>query len=122
MIIIRTAEHLARVLATSLDPPLRSILEGHRDRLAEFDDLDLSELATFFIFEAGDRPGDLTNASGINIFDDPPAWEYLQPYDGGFELVFVTSDFGEGWVVLIPDDPGTNPALLQLCRKHAQPA
>ena len=119
MNILRTWDELARALDAPLHPTAKSILTGHRERLAEFDDLQLSDLAAVFIFEPGDQPADLEEASGIAILDDPPDWEYLHHHDGWFECVWVLSDDGFGWIVLIPDDPGTYPAMLEFCRIHA---
>lgn len=119
MNIIRTWNDLAHALDSPLHPTAKSILIGHRERLAEFDDLELSDLAAFFIFEPGDQPADLMEASGIAILDDPPDWEYLHHHDGWFECCFIISDDGFGWIVMIPDWPGTDPALLELCRTYA---
>ena len=119
MNIIHTWDQLAGALASPLHPTAKAVLEGHRDRLAEYEGLALCKLAAFFIFEAGARPADLEKASGIAILDEPPDWEYLERHKGWFECVWVMSDDGFGWVVLIPDDAGTDPDLLALCRTHA---
>lgn len=116
MIIIRTWEELASALAFSLEPTTKAILIEHRDRLAEYDDHDLGDLAVFCIVETGDQPSALEEASGIAILVDPP--EYIDRNVGWWECCWIVSDDGFGWVVLIPDAPGTNPALLKLCRVH----
>lgn len=116
---IRTAEELKRVLTSSLDTPLRNILQGHRDRLAEYTDYTFKELAAFFVFEPGDQPQALEDVAGIAILDDPPDWEYLERHDGWYELAFVLSDDGFGWIVLIPDCSTIDSRLLDLCRRHS---
>jgi len=118
MKMIRSAEELTRVLASNLDPPLRDILEGHRDRLAEYADYSLEELASFCIVEPGDQPQALQDVSGVNILKDPPDWEYIDRHGGWYELAFVLSDHGFGWIVLIPDLPSVDGRLLGLCRRH----
>jgi hypothetical protein len=119
MITISTWGELARALDSPLDSTARATLSAHRDRLAEYGDYDLSELARFAILEPGDQTTALEQASGIRIFVDPPTWESIDDLGGWFELVWVLSDDGFGWVVLVPDCPGTDRALLRLCRSHA---
>lgn len=71
MQLIRTAEDLARLLKASLDPSLRSILESHRDRLAEYSDFQLEELAVFAVCGPGDTEASLAKAIGRQ----PIPWE-----------------------------------------------
>jgi hypothetical protein len=112
MQIIRTAEELARAIASCLDPSLRTILEGHRDRLAECaDEYTFEELAVFALCEAGDTADDLGQAIGRQ----PGSWEYVCRHGEWLEAVIILSDDGFGWVVLIPDLPTTDPGLLALC-------
>ena len=49
MIVIRTAEEMARALDSPLEPTLKDRLQAHWDRLSEWDDYELSELAVFLI-------------------------------------------------------------------------
>ena len=116
MIIIQTAADLACVLASTLDPPVRAIIEGHRDRLAEYNDFAFEELAVIAIIQPGDDARSLHAASGIAFLDDPP--EYLDRYDGWFEACFILSAEGCGWIVLIPDRGDTEMELLTYCRRQ----
>ena len=118
MIIIRTADQLERLLASNLEPSLQAILQDHRDRLTEYADFAFEELAAIFVFQPGDQPDALNEASGIAILQDPPCWEHLVHQDGWYELVFVISDDGFGWIVLIPDWQDTDHRLLALCERH----
>ena len=46
-------------------------------------------------------------------------WEFIEQDDGWYETVFVISDDGFGHVVLIPDQPETDPELLAICMAHS---
>lgn len=110
MQVIRTAEDMARLLGTALDPPLRLILEGHCNRLAEYADVALEELAVFAVCERGDTLETLEHAIGRQ----PILWEHVCSQGGWIEAVTILSDDGFGWVVTIPDRPDTDSELLQI--------
>ena len=100
----------AAALDAVADPSLCPILEQYRDML---------DLAQIYIVEPGDTPDALHQARGRPF----ERWEFiLQHADGWYEAVFVSSDFGEGHVVLIPENAGTNMDFLHLCRASAVPA
>ena len=46
-------------------------------------------------------------------------WEFIDHDDGWYEAVFIISDDGFGHVVLIPDQPDTDPGLLAICKAHS---
>jgi len=77
------------------------------DRLADFRDLPLSDLCTVLVVEPGDTLADLGPAL------EP---EYVAHHTGWYELVTVDSDDGFGRVVLVPDRPDIDAAILNLCR------
>lgn len=49
MLVIRTAEEMARALSSSLDPPLKERLEAQRDHLLDYPDYAFEELGLFVI-------------------------------------------------------------------------
>jgi hypothetical protein len=100
MIIIRTWEELAQALAGPLDAPLYQILSDHRDRLAEFEHYDLRELCCFVLVEPADQIEAIHDIRGFPFGAEP---EYRLAHQGWTEIVFIASDDGFGWVLLIPD-------------------
>ena len=121
MIVIRTAEEMARALDSPLDPELKHCLQDHWDRLAEWQDYDLSELAVFLIVQAGDT---LEQAEAIisqplvqeGCFTIPP--ELVARRGGWFEATFILSDDGFGLVLLVEIADSTVPDLLAACNHH----
>ena len=122
MNIIKTALALERALASPIDADLRRVLELRRSE-------NIAGCAHFVIVGPGDRLDDVEAAAGFpiatNIVDGvaygqpdfEPCWEWIERHpDGWFELVFVLDD-ELATVVLVPDDPATDPTLLQLCRE-----
>ena len=125
MNIIKTALALERALASPIDADLHRVLTLRRDQLGE----NFGDYAHFLIVGPGDRLDDVEAAAGFpiatNIVDGvaygqpdfEPCWEWIERHpDGWFELVFVLDD-ELATVVLVPDDPATDPTLLQLCRE-----
>ncbi|OBX19253.1 hypothetical protein A9995_09045 [Erythrobacter sp. QSSC1-22B] len=47
------------------------------------------------------------------------SWEFIDRDDGWYSATFVISDDGFGHVVLIPDQPDTDPELLAICKTHS---
>lgn len=89
------------------DPPLRAILDRY---------VDLMDLAKIFIVE----PGDTLATLSVARHQPFELWEFISSHPGGwYEAVFVLSDDGAGHVVLVPDRPDIDPALLDLCRANA---
>ena len=90
------------------DPPLRAILDRY---------IDMMDLAQIFIFQRGDTLGTLAMARNQPF----ECWEFITSHPGGwYAAVFVVSDDGAGHVVLVPDRPDIDPALLDLCRANAE--
>jgi hypothetical protein len=93
------------------DPELRELIEGHIDRLSEYDDYQLSELIHIIVVEIGDCYAQL----GPFIGSTP---EVVQEHSDWYELVYVISDDGFGVVVFVPKDQSTDPRLLAICRQE----
>lgn len=92
------------------DQSLRPILSQYRD---------LMDLAAIFIVQPGDTVDTLRDARGWPF----EHWEFIMYHAiGWYEAVSVISDDGAGHVVLVPDLPSIDCALLALCKAHALPA
>lgn len=118
MIVIRTAEDMARSLDSPLDPELLKLLQGHADRLTEWD---LQDLASFIIVQPGDNLGTVETAFGERLVEggrfaiEP---ELISRSRDWLELVFILSDDGFGLVLLANLGKNTDPLLVAACR-HA---
>ena len=133
MITIYDSADMAQILSGPIDPDLKTILLERLDILAEFSEWDLADLAHFIIVEPGDDIEAIERELGINplvnIVDDArypdpafePSFEFCIARKGYFDLTFALSDSGLGLVLLVPDQDGIEPALLELCREYAKP-
>ena len=133
MITIYDSADMARVLSGPIDPNLKTILLDRLELLAEFSEWDLADLAHFFILQPGDDIEAIERELGINplvnILDDArypdpafePSFEFCIARKSYFDLTFALSDSGLGLVLLVPDQDGIEPALLELCRTYATP-
>ena len=89
------------------DPPLRAILDRY---------VDMMDLAQIFIVQ----PGDTLATLAVARHQPFELWEFITSLPGGwYEAVFVLSQDGAGHVVLVPDQPDIDQALLDLCRANA---
>lgn len=121
MIVIRTAEDLARALDSPLDLELHTVLQGHAERLAEWQDYPLEDLALFVVAQPGDTVEELElSAEGPLVTDAEFAFgpEFICRHGNWIEAVFVFSDDGYGLVLLVPIAKDTDPDLLAACNKH----
>ena len=121
MIVIRTAEGMARALDSPLDPELKHWLQDHWDRLAEWRDYELSELAVFLIVQAGDSLELAEAIIGQTLVQDeafvlPP--ELVARRGGWIEVTFILSDDGFGLVLLVEIAANTDHDLLAACNHH----
>ncbi|WP_428629937.1 hypothetical protein [Sphingopyxis sp.] len=131
MISIRSTADMARALASPLDADLLQLLALRRDQLLEHDGYDLGELAHFIVAEPNDTIAAVEGVMGVplakNLVDGSKYgepgftsnFEYVECHGAWFEAVTIVSDDGFGIVLLVPDRPGTDPALLGLVRDHA---
>jgi hypothetical protein len=132
MISIRSGADMARALASPIDADLKRLLALRRDQLLEHDGYDLGELAHFIVVEPSDTLTVIETAAGIPLatnmingskLGEPgftTSFEYVERHGGAwFEAVTIVSDDGFGIVLLVPDRPYIDPALLGLVRDHA---
>ena len=124
MNVIKTALGLERALASPIDPDLHRVLTLRRNQLSD----NIADYAHFIVVGPGDRLEDVEAAAGFpiatNIVDGvayghpdfEPSWEWTEWHGRYLELVFVLDDEA-ATVIFLPDDPGTDQTLLQLCRE-----
>ncbi|WP_230279779.1 hypothetical protein [Croceicoccus sp. Ery15] len=117
---IRTAEAMARVLDTQLEPELTKILSEHQERLAAYYDFPFEDLAEFLIVEGGETLADTEAAYGRRLVESDT---FIMPVELAFrhsrwiEVVFILSDDGFGLVLLAETGEGTDALLLSACQQ-----
>ena len=130
---IYDSSDMERILSGPIDPDLKTILLERLALLAEFSEWDLADLAHFIIVEPGDSIDAIARELGVNplvnIVDNAhypqpsfePSFEFCIARRGYFDLTFALCDSGLTIVLLVPDQDGIEPALLELCRAYATP-
>lgn len=113
MLTITNSVEMANVLSTMTDATLKRILTNRVEQLAQYDGYDLGELAHFLIIQPGDTLDTIEGALGFSPANRLS--EVITNHGGWFEAVFVLSDDGFGWVLLVPDDPAAPPDIRELC-------
>jgi len=108
----RDAASLHQFLCSCPSSELCRLIHDQLEALADFDDVQLGDLAHFFILESGDSTSTLELALGRNLADIPI--ENCLSHSEWFELVIIVSDDGFGYAVFIPKDIA-NQSLLDLC-------
>ena len=133
MITIYDSADMARVLSGPIDPDLKAILLGRLELLADFSEWDLADLAHFLVCQPGDSIDAIENELGIspfiNLVDGArypdaafvPSFEFCIARKGYFDLTFCRNDAGLANCLLVPDQDGLEPVLLELCREYATP-
>jgi hypothetical protein len=122
MIVIRTAEEMARVLASRLDPAVRNCLSAHGDRLLNYSGYTLEELGVFVIVQPGDTLEDIGTANPARLVEDSAfafAAETIDRHGNWLELLFILSDDGFGLTLFVPLTTGTDCKLLSACKALA---
>ena len=118
MLTITNSAEMARVLPTMTDTALKRILTARVEQLSEYDDYDLGELAHFLIVQPGDTLDAIEAALDFSPITNLA--EVITDHGGLFEAVFILSDDGFGWVLLVPDDPAIPTRLRELCRDSSE--
>lgn len=131
MLSIRSTAAMTRALDLPLDITLRALLLRRMSQLTGYDSHDLGDLANFLVVQEGDTATQaeaevgfpiLTNFVDGQRFGDPeftPSWEWIEDHGGWFELVYVLTDDGFGWVLFVEDRAGVDPELLALCHAYS---
>lgn len=118
MLIIRTAEDMARVLNQPLDTTLNECLRSHRDTLDCYTDTPFEDLALFVIVQAGDSLKEVEQACGyLLVAEGSFAFpvETITHLPGWYEVVWIISDDGYGLVLIVQDHADTDRDLLTAC-------
>lgn len=116
MFIIRTYAALSDVSAVLEGNEVHALLEAHRERLADYADFDLTDLAMFAVVMPGDTLDSIEDDLGRSLIDsagtfiNPP--EIVQRHEGWFEAAFILSDDGFGLVIFVPIDRDVDAKLL----------
>lgn len=118
MLTITNSAEMATALSTITDTTLKRILTDRVEQLSEYDGYDLGELAHFLIVQRADTLDAIEGALGFSPLTN--LVELITDHGGWFEAVFILSDDGFGWVLLVPDDPAAPPDLLVLCRDASE--
>lgn len=113
MLIINDAAELARVINSPLSPACKRILQLRGE---------LIDIATFIVVQPADPFDCVQSALGFPIYDYAPPWEWVLHHGGAFEAPVIHSDDGSGTVLIVPDENGINPKLLNILRAYAEPA
>ena len=131
MFSIRDNASAKDAIRTSTDPQLRSLLSTRLAQLTDQGSADLRDRAHFFVVEPGDSLAAIDGALGFPVtanfadqvrYGQPgftPSWEWIERHGDWFELAFVLSDDGFGWVVLVRDRHDTEPILRAMCAEYA---
>lgn len=115
MHIIYSADAIASVRSQISDPALITLLDKYAAALEEFgDDLD----ATIIIAEAGDTLAFIEQAYGARLvaegqFTFPV--ETIARQGAWFDVLWIQSDDGSGFVLLAEFGPDTDAQLLSAC-------
>ena len=116
MIVIRTWEDMARALDSPLEPKLMHCLQGHLDRLSEWqEDYDLGDLVVIVIVQAGDALEQAESAICRPLVRDSHFTllpELIEPHGAWLEATFILSDDGFGLVLLAEQGPAAAPQLM----------
>jgi len=131
MIALRNSTEITASSRVLIVKGLQELLTKRVEQLTEDGDADVGEFAHFLVVRPGDTPFDVETELGFSILtnlvdgarhgspDFEPSWEWIMRHGGWFELVYVLSDDGFGWVVFIQDDEATDADLLAVCREYA---
>jgi len=102
--------------------PRASIVRLLSQRLSELtaEGDDFEEIAFFIVLDRGDGLPDDEPAMPFPWMTDcgRPLWEVIEAHPDCYELVFVLDDSGYGAIVIAPRGDA-DPAVLELCRRHA---
>ena len=105
---------IADVADARLGPRMKALLEKRRDEMLS-DGIEFGDIARWLIIEPGDAIPEIETATGFPI----GAWEWVHDHGGVFEAPIILSDDGFGIVLIVPDNEGVAPELLDLLRRGA---
>lgn len=133
MLRITTSVAMQQAINAATDDALRFLLTSRMERFGSIDGYDLGEVAHFVVMGPGDSMSDVDTALGFSVllnlvdqvpYGDPgfePSWEWVSDHGDWYEIAFVLSDDGFGWIIFVPKAEGIDSRLLNLCAQHALP-
>ncbi len=98
-------------------PELSESLERRITELSEYEGYELHELVNLVVAEPGDTVEQLSAVLGIDVEHRQP--DLAESHPGWYELTYVVSDDGFGFVVYIPSRRDLDARVLALCATHA---
>ena len=111
MRLLRESASIQDAARSTTHPELRELIEGHIDRVSEYDDYQLDELLHVIVVEPADCYAQLKPFIGSTP-------EVVQEHTDWYELVYVISDDGFGVVVFVPKHCQIDPQLLAIARQE----
>lgn len=111
MHIIQSSVAMFDMVAQHTDPACRRLLSKLLVSISCDGEFDPGELLRLVIID----PGDTLEAVTAQLdFTLSPDWEACEREGGWYALTYVLSDWGEGLLIFIPDQPDIDPAFLRL--------
>lgn len=111
MNLISSSPAMADLEANHTDPAFRSLLSRLLAAISCDGEFDPAELVRLVVIE----PGDTLEAVTARLdFALTPDWEASDREGDWYALTYILSDWGEGLLLCVPDQPGIDPAFLRL--------
>lgn len=104
------------VAAKHSDPDFRALLSRLLAAITCDGEFDPGELVRLVIIEPGDTVEAVNAELGFTLTTD---WEACEGEGGWYVLTYILSDWGEGLLVCIPNQPDIDPAFRQPCSVSA---
>ncbi len=133
MLSLHEKSHFTHLSDYSPQPAVAALLNLRIAQLTRADGIDLSDATHFLVIQPGDTMAtvkqevgftpltNLSDGSSYGSADFTPSWEWIENHYGCFELVYIVSNDGFAFVLIVEDRPGVDPALLALCRRYCNP-
>ena len=111
MNIISSSPAMLDLAANHPDPDFRTLLSRLLAAISCDGEFDPGELLRLVIIGPGDILGTVNAALDFRL---TPEWEACDREGGWTALTYILSDWGEGIIALLPNQPGIDPALRKL--------
>ena len=126
MKVIRQASDVADVT----DPVIREFLAKRTKHMVTDWAPDLwPDFGQLLVLEPGDDPAIVETAACLRLVGSPfsaarlgepgftPLWDFVDDHGSFYEVATIITDAGGFFLIVIPKDIGTSPALLTLCEQ-----
>lgn len=133
MLSLHKKAHFTNLSDLPLQSAVAALLNLRITQLTRANGIDLADITHFLVIQPGDTMAaveqevgftpltNLSDGSSYGSADFTPSWEWIEDHGGCFELVYIVSDDGFAFVLIVEDRPGVDPALLALCRSYSNP-